>query len=389
MLSFSFVFVYFYGGKIPYMFLYTLLILPVISFLYTWLIYLRFEYTQGTDRKTVLKGESIKFLFGINNRDFFLYPYIRINLYGAETMFNREFQAKSFSILPLRDRKYSFDLKCKYRGYYEIGIKSIEIEDFLGIFKLVYKAGEPVFITVHPRVVYLKNFRLKTNYISEAHSILNNRYEDMTTVSEIRKYRYGDSLKKIHWKLSVKMNEIMVRNYQSTSQTSVTVFIDLKRNRFSPEQNIIVEDKLIEAAVAVIQYCLSNWIHTNIVYYQEEVVSVEAKNPTEFDSIYSLLSVVGFKSEIDIKDIIDIYINDSIAKTNLVLFTGNVDDELYEELYKTRLLGYEASLVYLSPEQATGISSKQADNILTYLTELGVNTYKINMTDDIKDILES
>lgn len=385
----SFVFVYFYGGKIPYMLFYVTLVLPVISLLYALIIYVRFKYTQDTDRKTVLKGESVNFLFTVSNEDIFLYPYMKVRLYGADTVFDKEFQTKSFSLLPRKGKKYTFDLECKYRGRYEMGIKTIDIEDFLGIFKLEYKAGDPVFVTVLPQIIHLERFRLKTNFISEAHSILNNRYEDMSTISDIREYRTGDSLKKIHWKLSAKMNEIMVKNYQSTSQTNVTFFLDLKQNLFSTEQNIMIEDKLIEAVVAVLHYCLANWVHVDLVYYTDEIVHIAAKNPTEFDSIYSILSVIGFTSSVEIKDIIDVYMNDNRIKTNLLVFTSNMNDELYEEIYKTRLQGYETGVVYVSPEEATGVKNGQTGNILSNLTEIGVDTYKVSISESIKEVLES
>lgn len=384
----SFIFTYFYGGKVPYMLFYVTLILPVVSLLYTGIIYFRFKYFQDTDRKTVLKGESINFLFSVSNEDFFIYPYITVNLYGTDAVFNREMQRKSFSLAPRRGKKYTFSLECKYRGQYQVGIRSIEIEDFLGIFRWNYGAGEPVPITVYPKIIHLERFRLQTNFISEAHSILNNRYEDMSTISDMRKYQYGDSLKKIHWKLSAKMNEIMVRNYQSTSQTSVTMFLDLKQNRFSPEQNIMLEDKLIESVVAVLHYCLANWIHVNLVYYAEEIVTIEGKNPMEFDGIYNILSTIAFSSPVEVKDIINIHVNDNMIKTNLLIFTSNLSDELYEEIYRTKLLGYETGLIYVVPDRSDDKGDRQADSILPYLTEMGVNTYKIDIEDSIKEILE-
>lgn len=384
----SFIFIYFYGGKVPYMLFYVTLILPAVSLLYTGIIYFRFKYLQGTDRRTALKGESINFLFSVSNEDFFIYPYITVNLYGTDTVFNREMQRKSFSLAPRRGKQYTFGLECKYRGQYQVGIRSIEIEDFLGIFRWNYRAGEPVPITVYPKIIHLERFRLQTNFISEAHSILNNRYEDMSTISDIRKYQYGDSLKKIHWKLSAKMNEIMVRNYQSTSQTSVTMFLDLKQNPFSPERNIMLEDKLIESVVSVLHYCLANWIHVNLVYYAEEIVTLEGKNPMEFDGIYNILSTIAFSSPVEVKDIINIHINDNMIKTNLLIFTSNLNDELYEEIYKTKLLGYETGLIYVVPDRGADKNDRQADSILPYLTEMGVNTYKIDIEDSIKEILE-
>ena len=52
----SITFIYFYGGKVPYMLFYIVLLLPVVSLLYTGFIFLRFKYGQAIDKKNCNKG---------------------------------------------------------------------------------------------------------------------------------------------------------------------------------------------------------------------------------------------------------------------------------------------------------------------------------------------
>ena len=205
------IFIYFYGGRIPYTFFYVIVLLPVISLLYTFLVYLRFKYGQDTDRKFVTKGDKVNFIFSIHNEDFFFYPYVKVTFYGAETVFAKQFQIKNFSLAPFHGKTFSFELQCNYRGNYEIGINSVEIEDFLGLFTFRYNVFEPKYVTVYPCIVYLDRFFLKTDFQSESHSILNSRNEDMATISDIRNYAFGDSLKRIHWKLTAKSGDLMVK----------------------------------------------------------------------------------------------------------------------------------------------------------------------------------
>lgn len=126
------VFAYFNGGRIPYMFLYTMLLLPAFSVLYTLIIYMRFKLGQDLDKRFVTKGDRVSFLFSINNEDFLLYPYLKVSLYGSDTIFENQYQIRNFSLPPFSGRNYAFELQCNYRGNYEIGIDSVEIEDFSG-----------------------------------------------------------------------------------------------------------------------------------------------------------------------------------------------------------------------------------------------------------------
>jgi hypothetical protein len=382
------VFVYFYGGKIPYMFFYTVIVLPIISLLYTVLVYFRFKYGQDTDKKFVTKGDKVNFIFSINNEDFFLYPYLRVSFYGAETIFANQFHVRNFSLPPFQGKSFSQELQCNYRGNYEIGINCVEIEDFLGIFKFKYNIYEPKYVTVYPRIVNLDRFLLKTDFMSESHSVLNSKNEDMFTIADVRKYVFGDSLKRIHWKLTAKSGNIMVKKYQSTSETSAIMILDLQKNHFANGENIIIEDKIIESVVSVLHYCLYNWIPVNLVYYSSSLVNVHAKNHLMFNELYEILAKIKFSENIPVKDLLEIYTNNTILKTNILVFTANLDYELYNQIYKTSTSGFDVSLIYISSESLTGIKNHEADNILSFLPEIGVNIYRINIEDDIQRVLE-
>lgn len=386
----SLVFIYFYGGKIPYMLFYVIVVLPIVSILFTLISFSRFKFVESIDKRTVMKGETINYTLSIHNPDFFLYPFIKVNFYGDNTVFSRQFQAKSFSLLPFKKKSFTYSLTCRYRGQYTVGIKSIEFEDYLGIFKLSYKPNSTKTITVNPRLVVLENMNIKTNYLSETHSILNNRFEDITTISDTRKYAYGDSLKRIHWKLSAKVNQLMVKNFEGTSKTNCVIMLDLRKNKRSYEQNIMLEDKLIECAVAVVNYCLNSWIPINLVYhYKEGLNNIEAKNAMDFDKIYDLLSNVSFDQEIHIKDLLNIYSRDNAKKIDLMIFTLNVDYELYDEIYNLKAAGYDVNLFYVYSEDFSTISSGIVNDILMDLPELGVTTYKIDIEDNLNLIFNA
>jgi hypothetical protein len=382
------IFIYFYGGKVPYMFFYTIVLLPLVSLFYTTLIYFRFKYGQDTDKKFVTKGDKVNFIFSINNEDFFLYPYIRVTFYGSKTIFANQFQVKNFSLFPFRGKSFGLELQCNYRGNYEIGINSVEIEDFLGLFKFKYNVFEPKYVTVYPRIVSLDRFFLKTDFMSESHSVLNSKNEDMSTIEDIRKYAYGDSLKRIHWKLTARSRNLMVKKFQSTSETSALMILDLHKNSYNNGENIIIEDKVIESIVSVLHYCLYNWIPVNLIYYSGRVINVHAKNHLMFNEIYEMLAKIKFNVDIPVKDLIEVYVNSTISKTNILIFTSNLDYELYNQIYKTSTSGYDVSLIYTSPENLTGVMNQDVDNILSSLPEIGVNTYKLDINDDIKCILE-
>ncbi len=388
LLFLSIIFVYFYGGKVPYMLFFTALMLPILSFTYTIVIYFRFKFFQEIDKKFIIKGDNINYIFMISNEDIFFYPYMRITFFGTESIFAKQFETRNLSLPPLDKKTFTFNLSCKYSGNYEIGVDKIEIEDFLGILRLTYKVPFPLSITVYPRVIILDRFRLKTDFVSESYSVLNSKYEDIGALQDIRKYEYGDSLKKVHWKLTAKLNEIMIRKFQSATEASAIVLLDLKKNNYSFEQNTIIEDMLIESTISVIHYCLYSWIPVNFIYYTNKITDIRANTPFEFQNIYNNLTEIRFSDSYELSDILDVYIKNSIVKTNLLIFTSNLNYDLYNNIYYATFSGFNTIIVYVSPEDLIGRTDEDAENILLNIPKIGGYFYRLNINDEIKPILE-
>ncbi|NMB95213.1 MAG: DUF58 domain-containing protein [Clostridiaceae bacterium] len=370
------------------MIFYVVLILPAASFIYTLIIFYRFKYFQEIDKKFIIKGDRINYIFTISNEDFLFYPYLHVTFFGSKTIFNEQFKKINLSLLPHKEMTYTFELYCRYSGNYEIGVEKIEIGDFLGIFKFTYKVPFPLSIIVYPRIIVLERFRLKTDFTSESYSSSLNRHEETGILEDVRKYAYGDTLKKVHWKLSAKLNEIMIKQFQSTTESSALIIPDFKKNDYTIEQNTVIEDKILESTIAVINYCLNNWIPISLICYSKETLEIKAGNPTDFSDVYNNVSQIRFAHTLRISDIADVYVKNATAKSNLILCTADIDYSLYNVIYYASLSGFNTIVIYISPEEITGIKNEVAEAIISDIPRIGAKVYKMNINDDIKTVLE-
>ena len=384
-------FAYFYPGNISSVYFYTILIVPAVSFFYLFYIYCKLTYLQDVDKKFVTKGEKVCFNVDIANETKILYPYVEVLFYGVDTIFNTHFKTKKIAILPNTIGRYHFELECHYRGYYEMGLKEIKIKDFLGFFSFKYPVFEPKNITVYPRIIPLSRFPIETSKFSYIEGTLNPKEEDMITLSDIRKYAYGDSVKKIHWKLSAKKDELMVKNFDSAASLGVTVILDLSQNHYSVLQNTVLEDKVIEAAVAVVHYALSHHIETHFIYYEDELVKVKAKDYSYFETLYHALFKMKFKSQAVFIDTIKLALEGDTDKNTLILITSNLNDELFSQVCVQHDMGYEVILIYVSEEELVSVEEPikaKRKAVFDALREMHIKVYEIQISDDIKYILE-
>ena len=64
---------------------------------------------------------------------------------------------------------------------------------------------------------------MRDGYLSDSQNISRAGFEDMTSIAGIRKYAIGDVFKKIHWKLTAKMDELMVRNSTAPTKPALSL----------------------------------------------------------------------------------------------------------------------------------------------------------------------
>lgn len=383
----SIIFLYNFGGYVSSLFFYTLLSALLFSIAYTVYIYMRFKFVQDIDKKIIIKGEKVKLIVKLSNKDLIIYPFIYVSFFGSHSFFKENTLSKSLTINPLAKKEFSFDMECKYRGQFEIGISDIYIGDFLGLIKLKYRIPETKKINVYPKVEQLNSFDVFTNNNSDSQSFSQNAIEDVTNIKDLRNYNYGDSFKKIHWKLTARNNNLMIKNYQSTSEVNVNVFLDLRKNIYSDDINIILEDKLIEVVVAVLYYYLSKGIPANYIVFNDKIETLTASNQIEFEYIYNSLSSIVFNQNVSLSDIVKLHSESSTNYSDMIIFTSILDVALYNEIYNAQMSNHSICLVYISPKTLYNEKFEIVDEILGSLPKIGVKIYTVNPEDDIKTVL--
>lgn len=401
LLIITFTFVYYYGGKVPNMFFYTVLVLPIVSFTYMLIGYFMLKYEQSLDNDLIFKGDKVTLTVNITNRSFFILPYISISFLNDKGGVIQKHKINNISLQPFSKREISIDYIYKYRGDFKLGVSTIEVQDFLGIFKVILKNKTPLYITVYPQIIDIDEFYLSSGYLSDNASSVGGGKEDISTIEEINKYNYGDSLRKIHWKLTAKTNELMIREYEKVGSRSALLILDLQSDNFEVEKNAAIEDKLLETTIAILRYCIYNDAEVKLIYDSKGINAINYSNSLDFQKAYEALAKVEFNQKTSFKDIIESEVNCNIGKADIIIATFNINYILYEELNKAILLGCNITLIYIygnekiesnKEEYKENLSKAHGDNeaktILALLSELGIKLYEINIEEDIQAVFK-
>lgn len=168
--------------------------------------------------------------------------------------------SRSISMLWYSAVNWKLELDCKKRGYYALGPLAVTSGDIFGFYQRTFTRPDLEYITVYPQVHDISNLAVPSLYpLGDARSD-NRIYEDPSRTIGLRDYLPGDSLRRIHWKASVRRQQLQVKIFESTTTLNAALFLDADgyqdiemvndANLSVPEQKVIFREDDFELAVS-------------------------------------------------------------------------------------------------------------------------------------------
>ncbi len=120
----------------------------------------------------------------------------------------------------------TYQVRSDVRGRFEIGPMSVRVTDPFGLVELGRTFRTTVPLTVTPRTVVLPQIPLGGAWTGSGdnrpRAFATGSAEDVT----VREYRRGDDLRRVHWRSSARVGELMVRREEQPWQSRATLFLD-------------------------------------------------------------------------------------------------------------------------------------------------------------------
>jgi len=266
------------------------------------------------------------------------------------------------------------------RGLYNTGKIRIDYVDPLHLFPKFRAHEQEIELLVYPRIQKLNYFYLPNAEYYGSHLVKNSNFEDYSSIKKIRKYQYGDTLKRVHWKITSKFNELHVKEYALTANPKITLLMNSNHLDYD-YKHLEKVDLAVEVTVSIVEFTLKKEIETNIVYdfSNEKLVG---KDYSAFKLM--LKSLTTFRGNLDI-DFYDLVLKESqkLSKNAfLCLVTPSLSHALFKTLISLRKSGTEISLVFLHGEE------KYANDQISLLKAHNVRCYFVNNSDTLVSILE-
>lgn len=254
-----------YSGHLSSVVLITVVILPLLSLIFTFIARISFAFRYDISEDTVEKGGSLKVRIFIKNR--FVFPasttYIKASMPG----FSEKKDARLiFSLAPFQSKNLNLTYTAEYRGEYDISFDMVYFYDYLKIFRLKKKLALHQKVTVTPRIIDIDSgsgFMTVSDEENENQALNSSKGERSFT----RKYAEGDDVRNIHWKLSSKQEDYMVWQNAENLSSHAAVLCDLTAFGGTEKERAAYTDAVLEAGLSMSLYNLKNDCNGVLSFY--------------------------------------------------------------------------------------------------------------------------
>jgi uncharacterized protein (DUF58 family) len=136
------------------------------------------------------------------------------------------------------------------RSTWEIGPVSLTETDPFGIARRTRRVGGTTTVTVTPRLLPLSRLSAAAGEDGGARATADRQGQGDDNLIP-RPYAPGDSMRRVHWRASARLGELMVREEELESSPSACVVLDRSTSRWAAGAASPGEDAAFEAAVAL------------------------------------------------------------------------------------------------------------------------------------------
>ncbi len=119
---------------------------------------------------------------------------------------------------------------CTQRGRYRLGPLTLHSGDPVGIFDVDQHIDTTSYIVVYPLMLELNSFEPSISDLSGGEARHRRTYQMTTNVAGVRDYVTGDSLNRIHWATTARMNRLMAKEFELDPTADIWLYVDLNRD---------------------------------------------------------------------------------------------------------------------------------------------------------------
>ncbi len=338
-----------FGGNLPFYIFYSLMLIFLLSTFYISLIISRFSIETAYQAKMLQAGDSARILVKFNFDIWLPVPYVEIrgDIFAA---------GAGASCGHIRSTAWDENIWIEnsicfhQRGIHSLNDIQVTVKDLFHVVRYERNFQTGILVTVYPRLFPIKPVYGGGTDVYRNSVNLRGRSEDPFTIKDIRKYREGDSLKKIHWRLSAKHDDLLVRNPSEVSGDEVNLLIDMHASNYSWDTEGFIEESLVDMALSIVSHMIKKNINVKVYLNAASAASFHICGPDDLARLSEYFLHQKSDGCIEFVHFIGNCASGLHRMNKLLLITASINKDLADGLMAMSNSGYSADLFYCIPD---------------------------------------
>ena len=325
-------------------------------------------------RKTVERGASVPLCATVRHDTILPVKTIALRLSVPDE--TGELGTIELDAPPFISRSYELQLPCPHRGIYPIGVTDISVTDVFGLLNFKKKIDRCRFqVEVAPRARKLPAMPLGTGDIES--NRMPRMTEDNASPADVRLWREGDALKKVHWKLSMRKRELMVRTYEESAKPDTLILLDLSPLGLLRAHALTIEDAVCETGAAIARAQLEEGYPVRMPLAAKQPTEVSGDNTAALPAFVSALTTVQFDSPYPFEKVILLEMRRMQRLGGAVLVTPRLNPRIADLAIQLRQGGMSVCVVWVTDNRR-----EEALQLLSRLQDAGIRALRVDPWGD-------
>lgn len=238
---------------------------------------------------------------------------------------------KSVSCGSNSETQCEFFIDCPSCEMVSIECVKIRVYDYLGLFILPKKVSKSSTVIVMPNLPTVDITDKMSYVLNEEEGIIYSQErpgDDATEIFAIREYVPGDNIRKIHWKLTTKSDNLMVKDYGLPIKNNDTVVIDIFKEPKNVPDN---RDELFDLFYGLVYSMTKRGYGFNACFYNGEYVTARIENQNDIYALFAqVYDIKPYDKQVTAAEF---FYSNRINNQNRVFYvTGQLDEFTYGQL---------------------------------------------------------
>lgn len=264
-----------------------LVMLPLVSLLITVLAMDGVTAELIIMNASILKNEPFPIQLKIYNKYLFATCMSRVKLTIQNELLQQE-QIRTFFMMASHSGQTVEEvISSEYCGMLRCSIADLRIYDALGLFSFRKKAESSYLVAVLPSVYPL--MAINSEILQDIQNNITSRTmkgNDPSEIMDVREYKDGDRLARIHWKLSDKYDQLMVKDFGDPISNDVLLLFDLNGNNSEEISG------LLDAIYSISNFLIKNQITYEMEWYDslhERLVHTDVSQDNDLGLVFEAI----------------------------------------------------------------------------------------------------